>query len=87
MQKDPPVISRLKGKSVGACASGMCGQNSLWSHIKLECWLSGTLPSWKLNLGEVLLEWHLKQSKWSRSDSYCDVIGIAVLMYLSIGLE
>lgn len=29
VQKDPPVISRLKGKSTGARASGMCRQNSL----------------------------------------------------------
>lgn len=73
-------------EEVGACASGMYGQNSLWSHINLGCWLSGSLPSWKLNLGEVL-EWNLKQRKWSRSDNYCDVIGIAVLMYQSIGLK
>lgn len=69
-----------------ACVLGMCDQNSLWSHIKLGCWFSGALPSWKQKLGEVL-EWHVKQSKWSRSDSYCDVIGIAVLIYQSIGLK
>lgn len=86
MQKDPLVISRLKGKSAGACASGMCGQNSLQTHIKLGCWLSRTLPSWKLNRVGAL-EWHLKQGKWSKSDSFCDVIGTAVPMYQSVGLK
>lgn len=63
-----------------------CVDRTACELIKLGCWLSGALPSWKLSLVEVL-EWHLKQSKWSRSDSYYDVIGTAVLMYPSVGLK